>query len=475
MGMLKKAALIILFTVVVISVLFLRSWAYYPIENIELSGKASAVPQGEVSQTPIGLEHAVFPETWLINVDIDAENYFYKDILIEEADYVIYLEDVKIAEGSYSSITIDSTLGADLPTIRTLLDMEDVAVNEPQLILTALNNNGKLSLSVSVELTMPAKFLDLFRIGTAEKTEEVSLDLQLVGSFKISGVEWKRGIRTVTDCNPGDSMTADLELWMGGFVGDELEAEVLEVYQDGSTNVLTRETLEEIRWGHNFISVNWEVPESPSMDCIGYSVSILYGDLELWGSSTEAPSLRLIEAFDLSVALSDEGITITLRGRGSCSGDTIDVEIKSELEVSVDLKVEPGTILINSGDGQNMIIAESSIIRLEPEIEVEVKLEAYCLDMDKDNPSPSEIFTVSEGDELYCTEAMELMLSLDEVSWEHKSVLSVQLALWAVIDDPSREEVESILRVSDSDFEDAMWLLENIGINPNEKRLFMEA
>jgi hypothetical protein len=52
------------------------------------------------------------------------------------------------------------------------------------------------------------------------------------------------------------------------------------------------------------------------------------------------------------------------------------------------------------------------------------------------------------------------MLSLGEVSWEHKSVLDVQLALWAVIEDPSRGEVENILRVSDSDFEDALWLFE---------------
>lgn len=475
MGMLKKIALISLFIVVVTGILFLRSWAYYPIENIKLYGKASAVPKGEVFQTPIGQELAVFPETWGINIDISAENYFYKDIELDEVDYVIYLEDVKIAEGNHSSILIDSTLRTNLPTIETSLNMSEVAVNEPQLILTALDNNGELSLSLSLELAMPARFLDLFRIGTAERSEEIDLDIQLVGSFKISGFDWKEGTRTVNDCNPGDSMTTELEVWTDGFIGDEVAAEILEVYKDGSTKALTREMLEEIRWGYNILEINWEIPESPSMDCIGYAVSLQYGGLELWCSSTEPPSLRLIEALDLSATLSDEGITITLRGRGGCSGDTIEVKIKSELEISVDLKVEPGTILINSGEGQNMIIAESSIIRLEPEIEIDINFEAYCLDMHKDNPSTSEVFTVYDGAEGYSSDAKKLMLSLGGVSWEHKSILGVQLALWAVIEDPSRDEVGNILRVSDSNLEDAMWLLENIGIEPNEKRLFMES
>jgi hypothetical protein len=67
------------------------------------------------------------------------------------------------------------------------------------------------------------------------------------------------------------------------------------------------------------------------------------------------------------------------------------------------------------------------------------------------------------------------MLSLGDVSWEHKSVLGIQLALWAVIEDPTRDEVEGVIRVNESDFEDAMWLLENMGIDPNDKRLFIES
>ena len=69
---------------------------------------------------------------------------------------------------------------------------------------------------------------------------------------------------------------------------------------------------------------------------------------------------------------------------------------------------------------------------------------------------------------------VELMQSLSGVSREHKSVSGIQLALWVVIEDPPRNEVENIFRINESDLQDAVWLLENIGIDPNQKRLFKE-
>ena len=94
--------------------------------------------------------------------------------------------------------------------------------------------------------------------------------------------------------------------------------------------------------------------------------------------------------------------------------------------------------------------------------------------MHKDNPSSAEVFIITEDYEGYCVEAVDLMLSLSGVSWEHKSVSGVQLALWVVLEDPPRSEIERIFGVSESALEDAEWLLENIGIDPNQKRLFTE-
>jgi len=473
MGKLKKIALVLVFIVAFTGIMFLRYWAYYPAEKLEISGKASVTPQGALSCIPVGNELALFPETWRIHVDIGVSIYFYKDIKLEEANYVIYLDDEEIAEGSFHDVVIDSSLTTHLPTIEIRLDMKEAADNDPQLIEAAVRNQGKLRLRISVTLTTPAMFLDFIRIGTAEASEDVFTDVNLVDSLGVSSFEWKSGFSVVDDCNPSDALTGEFDISREGVIGERIEAEIIEVINDGSTNTLTRQTLEK-GLGYYTLSIGWKVPDSPPPDCIGYSIRLIYEGIEVWCSPIDPPSIRLIRSISLLEAFSEEGITITMRGRGYCSGDTIELKVKAELEVSIDLEVEPGTILINSGAGQNMITAETSTVRLEPGIEIELNLEAYCLDLYRDNPNSSEAFRISEDLDSYCVEAVELMQSLRGVSWEHKSVSGIQLALWVVIEDPPRDEVERIFWISESALEDAAWLLENIGIDPNEKRLFIE-
>lgn len=475
MGKLKKIALVFLFIVVFTGLMFLRYWAYYPVENLEISGKGSATPRGTFSYIPIKDELALFTETCIIDVDISVSSSFYKDILLEEAKYVIYLENVEIAEGRFHDIIIDSILTTNLPSINFSLDMKEIAKNNPQLIEAAALDQGMQRLRISIKLTSPAKFLDVLRIGSAEASDDVFVEINLLDTLRVSSFEWKSGFRVVEDCNPGDELVAEFDIWKKGLVGENVEAEIIEAVNDGSIRTLTKQTLEEdLIQGFNTFNFGWSVPDSPSPDCIGYSMRIIYEDVEVWCSPLNPPSIRLIRSINLLDAFSEEGITITLTGRGYSSGETIKLKIKAEIEASVDLKVEPGIILINSGTGQNMITAETSTVRLEPEIELELKIEAYCLDRHKDNPSPSENFTIS-SDLIYRIEAVELMHSLSGVTWEHKSVNGIQLALWAVIDDPTRSDVEKTFRVSESDYEDAAWLLENIGIDPNQKNLFKEA
>jgi hypothetical protein len=475
MGKLKKIAFTFLFLILSAGLLFLWNWAFYPVENIEITGKASATPQGVSSVIQVEDKYVVYPETWVINVDVSASNSFYKDITIKQVRYSIYLEDEKVVEGSFNNVDIDSTLRTPLPTITTYLNMKNSFEDKPHLIDNAVQNNGRLSLKVQVEFSTPAKFLDFIKIGTAIKSDEITVNLDLISSIRVSSFEWRSGYSKVNDCNPGDVLTSELSLWNYGYTGKNVETKIIEVSKDGSTKtLLTQEIDEELHTGYNTISVNWNVPESPPSDCMGYSLLLLYDGLELWGSQVNPPSLPLIKSISLLDAFTDEGIIITLGGRGYCSGDAITLKIKSELEVNIDLEVEPGTILINSGEGQNMILAEVNTVRLEPKIEVEFKIEAYCLDLHKDNPSSSELFTVSVDPSRYCPEAVDLMVSLKEVPWEYKSVSGIQLALWAVIEDPPRSEVELVFRVGESDLEDAVWLLNNIGVDTSQKRLFTE-
>lgn len=475
MGKLKKIALVFLFIVASTGLLFLRYWAYYPMETLEITGKASTTPQGAFSCTPIGDELALYTEGLMIEVEVSIRSSFYKDTRLEEARYLIYFEDLKIGEGSFQDITIDHILTTKLPPIQQLLDMEEIAGKYPELIEAASQNRGLQRLRVIVELSAPALFLDVLRIGTAETSSELSFEINLLDTVRVSGFEWKSDYRTVSDCNPGDELVGEFEVWKKGGLGESVEAEILEIVNDGSTRSCTRVTLDEgLTQGYNMIEVSWSVPEAPSLDCIGYSIRLIYENVEVWSQPLVSPSLQLFRVLSLLEAFTEEGITITLTGTGYCSGETIKIKIKAELEASVDLKVESGTVLVNSGEGQNMIIAETSTVRIEPEIELEIKLEAYCLDMYKDNPSQEEGFTISE-DSGYCVEAIELIQSLSEVTWEHKSVPGIQLALWAVIEDPLRSEVSSIFRISESDLEDAAWLLENIGIDHTQKNLFREA
>ena len=109
---------------------------------------------------------------------------------------------------------------------------------------------------------------------------------------------------------------------------------------------------------------------------------------------------------------------------------------------------------------------------MKPKIEVKVSVESYCLDMDKDNPTSSETFTVLLDSGDYSEDAIRLMQSLEEAPYEYKSVAGVQIALWAVTDNPSREDVDRIFTVTESYLEDAAWLLQNIGIDPSSKEIF---
>ncbi len=174
----------------------------------------------------------------------------------------------------------------------------------------------------------------------------------------------------------------------------------------------------------------------------------------------------------MSEAIDQGYIVMSMMGTGYCAVDAVDLEVEVELEVSIDLEIESETVLVNSGSDQNMIVGESQVFRVEPKIEVEVSVESYCLDMRKDNLNSSETFTVLFNSVEYSEDDIRLMQSLEGAPNEYKSVVRVRIALWAVTDNPSRDEVDRIFTVTESYIEDAAWLLQSIGIDPNSKELF---
>jgi hypothetical protein len=277
----------------------------------------------------------------------------------------------------------------------------------------------------------------------------------------------------VDECYPGDDLRGQFRISNTGVTEESLEAKICELSHDGSETVLAMHQLEgELEPYYSEMFMSWGVPEEPSIGCVGFSIRLLYGGIEIWSTQVETPSLQLVRRYTLSEAIDQDFIVLTMVGTGYCAGDALDLKVEADLEVSVDLEIESGTVLINSGSGQNMIVGESQVFRVKPKIEVEVSVESYCLDMHKDNPNASETFTVLLDLGEYSEYVRRLMQSLEEAPYEYKSVAGVQIALWAVTDNPSRAEVDRIFTVTESYLEDAAWLLQNIGIDPKSKVIF---
>ncbi|MFX1513022.1 MAG: hypothetical protein ACFFCQ_10580, partial [Promethearchaeota archaeon] len=179
-------------------------------------------------------------------------------------------------------------------------------------------------------------------------------------------------------------------------------------------------------------------------------------------TATSPPKYLLVEA-------TDEGlVNAEFQGTGYCSGDSIEMKIESEVEFEIEVEIEVGWVLINSGSGQNMIIAEELIITLKPKVEIERRIEAYCLDIEKDNPSSQESFSLQIDTGIYGSEVVELLESLKTAPEERKSIEAVQIALWVLQDDV----IDIPFSYSESDVLDAKWLLENVGIDVSGRRFF---
>ena len=470
----KKIGVIILIALLTITIIFgaINVSMYTNTRNLEITVQHSSEPIGAVSSIQLADELGVFPQAWKLTFNLWIENGDNFRRQIEEANYIISLEGSIISEGQFRDISISATRTTKLPDITTTLSMEEIAESNPQLISSAINNDGKITFKVSVDIKTSVLLFGI-RISTAEKSADLWEHVHVVDSISVSGFNWFSGERLVVECYPGDDMRGEFMISRIGVTEEPLEAKITEISSDGSETALALQQLEgELEPYYSEMFTSWSVPEEPPMDCVGFSIRLLYGGIEIWSAQVEMPSLQLVRKCTLSEAIDQDYIVMSMVGTGYCAGDAVDLEVEVELEVSIDLEVEAGTVLVNSGSGQNMIVGESQVFRVKPKIEVEVSVESYCLDMDKDNPTSSETFTVLLDSGDYSEDAIRLMQSLEDAPYEYKSVAGVQIALWAVTDNPSKEDVDRIFTVTESYLEDAAWLLQNIGIDPSSKELF---
>jgi len=193
----------------------------------------------------------------------------------------------------------------------------------------------------------------------------------------------------------------------------------------------------------------------------------------VWSTDVWTLTTIVSESYDLIDAINKDIVDVEFRGTGYCAGDVIKLRITPKLEITVNIEITPGLVLINSGLGQNMIIAESRTITVKPGIELDLNIEAYCLDLHKDNPSSSESFSLRTDPGTYGEDVIKLMMSLTDAPRTQKPVAAVQIALWVITDDISIGEIS--ISFSLEDIRAAKWLLENAGIDISRKRLFQEA
>jgi len=474
MGKLKKAFLIFVGFLMFSAVVSTLSDMFSPSNKLDIFVDCSSQPSGLLSSHAVGDALAVFPAMWDLNFQLSVSSRVPSDLTIKDATYIVYLGETQLTEGRFQSFRLPAHAHrVPLPDIQVTLLMDEITEGHSQLIANALSNVGNTTFTVSITFETPSLILGRLQIGSLRMTRDLEVSVQIVDSVSFSHVSWMSGDRYVGEVYPGDEILGRIHVSRCGYPMGDLRAEITEVSSDGSEAVFAIKDLKmDPSITEGTVDVSWRVPVSLSMDCIGFSIHLFYGEVEFWSAPTDPPPLPLVRRYSLSMALSEDAVEVSLSGTGYCAGDVIGFKVEANLEVSIDLEIEAGTVLVNTGSGQNMIIGETTVLRVEPHVEVELKIEAYCLDMYKDNPSSSEVFTIASGAGGYNEEAIKLMQSLPDVPWEHKSVRGVQLALWVVTEDPPRSELERRLTVTDSDLEDAVWLLQNIGVDPNQKKFF---
>lgn len=173
-----------------------------------------------------------------------------------------------------------------------------------------------------------------------------------------------------------------------------------------------------------------------------------------------APFIQAVaETEDFAAAVSAGKVSVTFRGTGGSSGDSIEATIVTTPKASGDLvlTIAPGTRLQSGNSGaQNMVIAgvKGQVVdenSYTPTSEIRASntpttyvFDAYCTDFEKDNPSTGTKFTLEKVDPV-------IACILSKAS----STIVKQAAVWIYTDKASFSHVNQKFDVSRSDWDAA--------------------
>ncbi|MHA2433552.1 MAG: hypothetical protein ACXADO_10025 [Candidatus Thorarchaeota archaeon] len=204
-------------------------------------------------------------------------------------------------------------------------------------------------------------------------------------------------------------------------------------------------------------------------DVVGYLAN---GTQVSANSSFDIGSCIYGGSHELPYAISENFVSCEMTGRGYCSGTAVRLILTSNLNLTIDVEIKPGWVLINSGSGQNMILLEQRTIEVNVDVDININLEGYCLDLDKGNPSYSQNFSIVNGTNPYGEDVDTLFEYLTGLPSSEYGVVPIQLALWVLTDDIAENEIP--FDYHQYDIEDARELLEGAGFDVSGKKLFQE-
>lgn len=194
-------------------------------------------------------------------------------------------------------------------------------------------------------------------------------------------------------------------------------------------------------------------------------------------AATAQDSMTLREAIDNGVA------EVQILGTGAASGNSITVAVRRLGDRLGTIRVEPGTVLASSNPGeQDMVVrrllgwrvdeqqyrpAEAISLFGPEDAAQEYAVEAYCLNFERNSPGPATSYSVGgpppQG-------VAAVLHAADQVPGAGTDVAAIQMAVWAITDNPTAAEMAE--RGYQSSVDLVRQILETAGLNPGDYRLF---
>jgi hypothetical protein len=180
----------------------------------------------------------------------------------------------------------------------------------------------------------------------------------------------------------------------------------------------------------------------------------------------------IVRILQLDEALANGNVTLTARGNNSSSGSSVYGTLRNNTsnEININITLNNGLYLRNSGSGQNMIATQiflsngeysiygtNSFISLSANVEIQIMFTAYCADFELDNPRTTETFSRSSMPSGFQSIASKIS-RYENDNFDKDLVTPIQVALWRA-QGHSRATIATKFSFTNNDWEIATIIL----------------